>query len=72
MKNSGTPPVGIERAASGKPADSKQTTEEREQQIRVRAHRIYEDRGLIDGNEVDDWLQAEAELDGQPNSKAAD
>ena len=31
-------------------------------QIRVRAYQLYEDRGRDDGHDLDDWLQAEAEL----------
>ena len=33
-----------------------------EEQIRQRAHEIYLQRGGQDGSEMDDWLQAEAEL----------
>jgi hypothetical protein len=33
-----------------------------EEQIRCRAYQIYEDRGRIDGHELDDSLQAEAEI----------
>lgn len=36
--------------------------EDKEQQVRIRAHQIYEERGFVDGCELDDWLQAEAEL----------
>jgi hypothetical protein len=35
--------------------------------IRKRAYELYEQRGRIDGQELDDWLQAELEL----NMKAA-
>jgi Protein of unknown function (DUF2934) len=31
-------------------------------QIRLRAHELYESRGRQDGQALDDWLQAEAEL----------
>jgi hypothetical protein len=44
-------------------------TPDLEEQIRVRAHEIYEQRGRDEGHDMDDWLQAEAELTG--NSKAA-
>jgi DUF2934 family protein len=33
-----------------------------EEQIRCRAYEIYEGRGRHDGREIEDWLQAEAEL----------
>ena len=35
-----------------------------EEQIRRRAHELYEARGREDGHELDDWLQAEAEILG--------
>jgi uncharacterized protein HemX len=38
-----------------------------DEQIRKRAYELYEQRGRIDGQELDDWLQAELEL----NMKAA-
>ena len=33
-----------------------------EEAIAMRAYEIYLDRGKTDGNDVDDWLQAENEL----------
>ena len=33
-----------------------------EQEIRIRAYEIYQQRGGQLGNELDDWLQAEHEL----------
>ena len=33
-----------------------------QEQIKVRAYQLYEQRGKIDGHELEDWLQAEAEL----------
>jgi hypothetical protein len=35
---------------------------ELQDQIRARAFQLYEQRGRNDGHDVDDWLQAEAEL----------
>ena len=32
------------------------------QEIRVRAYELFEQRGREEGHELDDWLQAEAEL----------
>jgi hypothetical protein len=32
------------------------------QEIRLRAYELFEQRGREDGHELDDWLQAEAEL----------
>ena len=43
-----------------------------EDDIRRRAYEIYESRGLADGSEMEDWLQAESEiLEKKHVSKAA-
>jgi len=40
-----------------------------EEYIRLRAYQIYEQRGRQNGHDVDDWLQAEAEILGKkPNA----
>jgi Protein of unknown function (DUF2934) len=45
---------------------------ELEDAIRRRAYEIYEQRGRADGFELDDWVQAEAEvLDSKEMPKAA-
>jgi DUF2934 family protein len=47
---------------------SNQTTEsssEVQEQIRRRAHELYEQHGRNDGHELDDWLQAESEVTQQ-------
>jgi hypothetical protein len=36
--------------------------QELEHQIRLRAQELYEARGREDGQELDDWLRAEAEI----------
>jgi hypothetical protein len=36
-----------------------------EEQIRRRAHELYETRGREDGHELDDWLRAENEITQQ-------
>jgi hypothetical protein len=36
---------------------------EREEQIRLRAYQIYLERGQEPGRDLDDWLQAERELE---------
>ena len=51
-----------------------ESTNELQEQIRHRAHELYERRGRVDGFASDDWFQAEAETRGarnQPNAKAA-
>ena len=35
------------------------------EEIRQRAYEIYLERGGLPGDELDDWLQAERELDGR-------
>jgi len=48
------------------------TPVELEDAIRRRAYEIYEQRGRADGFELDDWVQAEAEvLDSKEMRKAA-
>jgi hypothetical protein len=43
-----------------------------QEQIRLRAFEIYQQRGRQDGYELEDWLQAESEvLDNQRTPKAA-
>lgn len=42
--------------------NSLQCTVDLEEQIRRRAYELYERRGREAGHEVEDWLQAEAEL----------
>ena len=47
-------------------------TEILEYQIRERAYELYEERGIEDGHDVEDWLRAEAELKSRkPRSAAA-
>jgi hypothetical protein len=43
-----------------------------EEQIRIRAHQIYLERGGQPGHEIDDWLQAEYELMQLPVRKTAE
>lgn len=42
-----------------------------EQQIRQRAYELYEQRGRTDGHDLDDWLQAECEIQGTQQNAAA-
>jgi len=39
------------------------------EEIRLRAYEIYLERGSLPGSELDDWLQAEHELDGRASQK---
>jgi hypothetical protein len=40
-------------------------------EIQRRAYEIYEEHGMMGGSEIDDWLQAEAELRSETARKAA-
>jgi len=42
--------------------NSRESAVDLQEQIRRRAYELYERRGREDGHEVEDWLQAEAEL----------
>jgi hypothetical protein len=42
-----------------------------EERIRLRAYELYETRGREDGHDLDDWLQAEAEILGTQRKAAA-
>jgi Protein of unknown function (DUF2934) len=47
------------------------TPEERHEQISRRAYELYEQRGRHDGNDLRDWLQAEAEIEADVVSMSA-
>jgi hypothetical protein len=53
------------------PTEANLNSPELEEQIRVRAYELYEQRGKDEGHEIDDWLQAEAELTGKTKTVAA-
>ena len=57
MKSQAVPSVPIKTNLQ-KPQDGG----ELQNQIRARAFQLYEQRGRDDGHDLDDWLQAEAEL----------
>jgi hypothetical protein len=37
----------------------------RDERIRAAAYQLYEARGRLDGHDMDDWLAAEAAVDGR-------
>ena len=60
------------RSTSGPtPIDIRLRKPELQEQIRVRAYDIYVQRGRNEGHDIDDWLQAEAELTGKSETTAA-
>jgi hypothetical protein len=44
------------------PSSVTSESEDLEDQIRLRAHELYEARGREDGHELEDWLRAEEEI----------
>ena len=42
-----------------------------QEQVRRRAFELYEQRGKEDGHELDDWLQAESEVQQQAKAVGA-
>ena len=51
-------------STSHKPKTRRAERAELQEQIRSRAYEIYEQRNRTEGHDLDDWLQAEAELTG--------
>jgi len=43
-----------------------------EEYIRERAYQLYEERGRQDGHDMEDWLQAEAEIFGRKSIASMD
>ena len=50
---------------SAETALSKADAEKREAMIRIAAYTFYERRGFVSGHELEDWLEAEMEIDRQ-------
>ncbi len=61
MKSAATAPKRKNLVTNRPAVDPKKVND----MIRQWAQQIYEQRGRIDGFELDDWLQAETELRGQ-------
>ena len=40
--------------------------------VRTRAYELFEQRGYQHGHDVEDWLEAEAELKGKKSTSSAD
>lgn len=53
--------IDEEREAEELSSPQSDSTDQQEA-IRKRAYQIYEQRGMAPGSEIEDWLQAEAEL----------
>ncbi len=48
-----------------------ESTSEVQEKIRRRAYELYEGRGRDDGHDLEDWLQAESEVNRQKAKTAA-
>jgi DUF2934 family protein len=59
------------KTASDSTAKPEQDSLELTEIIRARAYQLYEERGCEDGHDLDDWLQAEAEIVGKKPAAAA-
>ena len=64
--------LGVSRDSAGQGADAERAGESgsrsrriSDDDIRVRAHEIYEGRGGSEGDPVADWLEAERDLQGR-------
>jgi Protein of unknown function (DUF2934) len=57
---------------SRKPKTQQGHSAELHERIRCRAYEIYEQRNRTEGHDVDDWLQAEAELTGTKTQQPLD
>jgi hypothetical protein len=65
-------PAGQTRPEANNPAPATAAALNVEEEIRVRAYELFEQRGGEPGRELDDWLQAEAEVRARHGrSKAA-
>jgi hypothetical protein len=58
--------------ASHEPETQQTDAAELQEQIRSRAYEIYEQRNRAEGHDLDDWLQAEAELTGTKTQQSLD
>lgn len=52
---------------ASKATEQAKSPEQVQQKIRLRAYELYEQRGSQHGGDFDDWLTAEAEVDGNSN-----
>ncbi|HWI16835.1 MAG TPA: DUF2934 domain-containing protein [Vicinamibacterales bacterium] len=68
MAKSITKPQGVETATDRAPQDAARPATVAEPEIARRAYDLYLARGREDGHDLEDWLQAEHELNGGPKS----
>jgi hypothetical protein len=68
--NESTRPPTAPAQVLGTPPEAPVGSASRDEGMRLRAYEIYLERGERPGSELDDWLQAERELQGEPLSRA--
>jgi Protein of unknown function (DUF2934) len=73
MKSSKNPPTPAGKRPSRKSSSQQpRPTGPTGEEIRFRAYEIYLERGRSDGQDLEDWLQAEKELKGPIRKRASD
>ncbi|MBL0149281.1 MAG: DUF2934 domain-containing protein [Ideonella sp.] len=63
------PALAAETGAAVRSSSTPNGADTRDAMIRAAAYRCYERRGHVPGHEIEDWLRAEMEVDGQMNDK---
>jgi hypothetical protein len=58
-------PAVVEKHDSAQTEPAMSEAEKREVMIRIAAYSFYERRGFVAGHELEDWLQAEVEVERQ-------
>jgi hypothetical protein len=58
-------PAVVEKHDSAQTEPAMSEAEKREVMIRIAAYSFYERRGFVAGHELEDWLQAETEVERQ-------
>ncbi len=66
MKRTRTIPIALTTSPP-----TTESTSEVQEKIRRRAYELYEERGRDDGHDLEDWLQAESEVNRQKAKTAA-
>jgi Protein of unknown function (DUF2934) len=69
-KASGTDERGRNAIKQHSSTQTSMTQEERHERISVAAYRLAEGRHFAPGGELEDWLRAEAEINGVPSASS--
>ena len=63
-------PIATKPTPLGATSQTRESSSALQEQVRLRAYELYEQRGRERGHDLDDWFQAESEVT-QTNVKAA-